>query len=236
MKTRLLIVFLFVSLIGTFVAGATDNIPINSVEKLTESQQKTLKYTQKLLNELDNKISLPIEIYAILGDTNKRVAPKATPLWKKAYFKKDANWKTLLVVPLKAITPIGVMHSQLYIRSNVENKYYRLVITSLPTPQQLSKDPSVRRDYNEKFSGISINSNIYGVFLRAFYYQEGDILGQIEGVIGNFGVFDSGYSFYSKEIPNTLPQKSKNNKNNLYENLYRLGFPNDILNYRKKIP
>ena len=84
MKTRLLIVFLFVSLIGTFVAGATDNIPINSVEKLTESQQKTLKYTQKLLNELDNKISLPIEIYAILGDTNKRVAPKATPLWKKA--------------------------------------------------------------------------------------------------------------------------------------------------------
>ena len=131
MKTRLLIVFLFVSLIGTFVAGATDNIPINSVEKLTESQQKTLKYTQKLLNELDNKISLPIEIYAILGDTNKRVAPKATPLWKKAYFKKDANWKTLLVVPLKAITPIGVMHSQLYIRSNVENKYYRLVTTSL---------------------------------------------------------------------------------------------------------
>ena len=99
MKPRLLIVLLLASLIGAFGAGATDYIPINSVEKLTESQQKTLKYTQKLLNELDNKISLPIEIYAILGDTNKRVAPKASPLWKKAYFKKDANWKTLLVVP-----------------------------------------------------------------------------------------------------------------------------------------
>lgn len=234
MKPRLLIVLLLASLIGAFGAGATNYIPINSVEKLTESQQKTLKYTQKLLNELDNKISLPIEIYAILGDTNKRVAPKASPLWKKAYFKKDANWKTHLVVPLKAITPIGVMHSQLYIRSNAANKYYRIVVTSLPTSKHLSKDPSVKRNDNENFSGISINSNVYGVFLRAFYYQDGEIFGQIEGVIGNFGVFDGGYSFYSKEIPNIKPHQSKINKHNLYENLYRLGFPNDILNYRKR--
>lgn len=236
MKPRLLIVFLFVSLIGAFGAGATDYIPINSVEKLTEPQQKTLTYTQKLLNKLNYKISLPIEIYAILGDTNKRVAPVATPLWEKAYFKKDANWETYLVVPLKAVTPLGIMHSQLFVRSNAQDKYYRFVVTSLPTPQHLSKDPYVRRDNNEKFSGISINSNIFGVFLRAFYYQEGEILDQIEGVIGNFGVIDGGHSIYLKEIPITKPYQTKNNKNNLYENLYRLGFPNDILNYRKKNP
>ncbi len=217
MKTRLLIVFLFVSLIGTFGAGATDNIPINSVESLTESQQKTLEYTKKLFKKRKNRIALPVETYTILGDTSERVAPEASPIWEKAYFKKDADWKTCLVVPLKVVTPIGVMYSQLYVRSNAQDKYYRTVSTSLPTSQYLKKNPNVKRYDNDDFCGISINSNVDGAFLRAFYYQNGEIFCQVEGVIGNFGVIDGDDSIYINKIAITKQYKPNRNKSSEFE-------------------
>ena len=89
--TRLLLTALVV-IVGAFSAMAQDVISINA-EHLNNEQKSTLQYAKKTLKAQDNKVMLPLEINALLGDT---IAPKpyrATPVWNDAYFVSDTTFE-----------------------------------------------------------------------------------------------------------------------------------------------
>lgn len=208
MNAKHLIIALLVGLSCALSASAADDNKGKQASGLSKSQSAALKYAQEILKKCNNTITLPIEMYAILGDTVKRTAPEAVALWDKAYFKKDPNWYVNLVIPLKAKTATGVFRSELYVRSNAANNYFRIVVTYLPTPEYNKRYPNLTISKDD-FSGVTINSNIDGGFIRAFEYKDGNITEQIEGLIGNYGIADQNNTLRYSDSPVTKRLKAK---------------------------
>ena len=190
MKTRFKIMFLLASLLYVVNVWATDITYIKERNHLNKEQIEVLEYSQKLLSAKNNKITLPTEVYSIVGDSAKRDCPNAEVMWDKAHFKNEKDWKHTLVIPLKAKTPIGIMNSALYVRTNSKGVFHRIVVTTLPTKEYIESHDKVNPD-NPKYSGYTIDSNVDGIFIRAFYYDKGKQRYQIEGLIGNNGIIDS---------------------------------------------
>lgn len=190
MKTPVKIIFLLVSLLCVMNINAKDITYVKECEKMDKEQEAVYEYAKKLLQDNGGVVLLPNEIFSIIGDTAQYENPEAKVLWDKAYFKRGPNWKCTLIIPLRARTPIGVMNSFLYVRSNNRNVYHRSVVTTLPSKDYLASKSKIDPD-DSKYSGYAIHSNIEGVFLRAFYYVNGKCKTQIEGVMGNEGVVDS---------------------------------------------
>lgn len=190
MKTKIKILFLLTSLLCVTNVWAADTLYVNNTAALNKEQKDVLEYSRALLSAKGDKIALPIEVYSIVGITDNNNSPQAELLWDKAHFKKENDWKCTLAIPLQAKTPIGVMNSTLYVRSNVNGVYHRIVVTSLPTAEYVKSNKKANSD-DSKYSGYAINSNIDGVFVRAFYYDNGKAKYQVEGVKGNNGIIDS---------------------------------------------
>lgn len=204
MKTKNLILALIVSLLNSAVVFASSPVGSPKSGNLTEMQRATLEYAKRIIEEQKNEILLPVELFSIVGDFTQRKSPKATLMWDKATFKESADWKCILAIPLKTQTSLGVINSNLYIRTNDKEQFQRIVITALPTKEYLAmkKDGNIN---NSQYSGYSINSNIEGVFLRAFYYDNGEQVYQIEGVMGNVGVSDPTYVPYNSRYRHNKP-------------------------------
>ena len=189
MKTKFKLLLLLAGLLSVTSAIA-DNIKYaNDRSRLSSKQIEVLDYALKLVQGKDFQIIFPNEVYSIIGDTANHDTPMAMVLWDKAYFMKDADWKHTLVIPLKAKTTLGTFTSNIYVHTNDCARFIRVVKTSLPTKEYLARNSYIDPN-NPKYSGYVITSNINGIFLRAFYYDNGTQVYQVEGIMGNIGVSD----------------------------------------------
>ena len=182
MKTIKLLSFLASIICAFNVLAASNTISANS-EKLNREQRETLKYAKKLLNRLDGKVALPLEINALIGDSVTKAQYQAIPLWDDAYFEDTKDYLSHIVIPLKTDTPQGTVLSCLNIRYGKRYNFLRTVETRLSIPDQ-------EQTTENTFSGIVIKSNVEGLFMRSFVYNMGELIEQIEGMIGNKGYVD----------------------------------------------
>ena len=190
MKTRFKIIILLVGILCTGNVWAAGITYVKDMNNLTPLQTDVLEYSRKLLSAKGYTITLPTEVFSIVGDMKDHECPKTEVHWDNAHFKIEKGWKCTLVIPMTAKTAIGKLNSALYVRSNAKDVYYRIVITTLPTKEYLKTHSKVNPT-NPIYSGYIINSNVEGVFIRAFYYDEGKQMYQIEGLVGNNGIIDS---------------------------------------------
>ena len=179
MKARMMTALVAIASVMLSFTLSAEHQYINSGKKLDKKKTAIFDYTKNLLASSNDVIKLPQEINMLIGDTANMESYKAVPQWDEAYFE-DGKYK--LVVPLVAESPIGKVHSSLSV-SMSGTGCYRLVVTKLPETAGASD--------SDKFSGITVNSNVFGIFLRAFVYKNGEITEQFEGNVGNMGYFDS---------------------------------------------
>ncbi|MBE6311280.1 MAG: hypothetical protein E7080_09550 [Bacteroidales bacterium] len=180
---------ILIALISVFNIMAHGVTPIKS-ENLSSEQENTLRYAKKILKAQENKITLPLEVNALIGDT---VAPEpyiATPLLDEAYFLSDTVFETSLIIPLKATTPKGEILSELKILEADKYTFCRVVTTQIC--YQLSDTITLN---------IDIDSNLNGIMLMTSVYENGVLKGQATGVASSFGVVDCSYeSNYSQDL------------------------------------
>lgn len=181
MKFYLLTIFVSISSIIVFGQGKTS---IN--DKITGEQKGTLEYAKYLLKKNNNKILLPLEVNALLGDTITNEPYKAVPSWDEAYFEKNNDFKASLILPLTAKTIKGNIKATLNIMRDENIQYFRVVNMILNYPEE--KDTT----------SIYISSNIGGIFLHASIFENGKKTGQMEGLVGMNGVCDN--TFQSRKI------------------------------------
>ena len=178
--TRLLLTALVV-IVGAFSAMAQDVISINA-EHLNNEQKSTLQYAKKTLKAQDNKVMLPLEINALLGDTIAPEPYRATPVWNDAYFVSDTTFEASLIIPLKVATNNGELFSELKILGVDKYTFCRVVTTPISF---LENDSLSYR--------ININSNLIGILLVASVYENDVFKGQVMGVSDSYGVVDGTY-------------------------------------------
>ena len=181
MKAKRFLFVLVACIICVFSVVASEKTLANS-KKLNREQKETLKYAQKLLTRMDDNVALPLEINAFIEDSITNEQYQAIAIWAEAYFEDTEDYLSHIVIPLKAVTPQGVIISCLNVRYSKGYNFYRTVETILSPPSQIQKD--------DGFSGIVIKSNLMGIFMRAFVYDNGVLKEQIEGLIGNKGYGD----------------------------------------------
>lgn len=190
MNAKRLILTAIVVIVGAFSIMAQDVISINA-EHLNNEQKNTLQYAKKILKAQDNKVMLPLEINALLGDT---IAPEpyiATPVWNDACFVSDTAFEASLIVPLKANTKNGELFSELKILGADKYTFCRVITT------QISCQPNDTVTFS-----IDINSNINGIMLMVSVYENDVLKEQSTGISSSLGVVDctyeSNYSFDSE--------------------------------------
>ena len=184
-KCRVLIIL--VAIISVFNIMAQGVTPIKS-ENLSSEQENTLRYAKKILKAQDNKVMLPLEINALLGDTIAPEPYRATPVWNDAYFVSDTTFEASLIIPLKVATNNGELFSELKILGVDKYTFCRVVTTPISF---LENDSLSYR--------ININSNLVGILLVASVYENDVFKGQVMGVSDSYGVvdgtFQSNYNF-----------------------------------------
>ena len=197
MKARRILTLSLLIAMFSFCLSAQEQISANS-EKLNREQRETLKYAKKLLNRLDGKVALPLEINALIGDSVTKAQYHAIPLWDDAYFEDTKDYLSHIVIPLKTDTPQGTVLSCLNIRYGKRYNFLRTVETRLSIPDQ-------EQTTENTFSGIVIKSNVEGLFMRSFVYNKGELIEQIEGMIGNKGYVDYRRKYAG---PNIKPKRT----------------------------
>lgn len=200
MKAWRILTLLLISVISTFFVSA-NGIKTETFKKLNREQKETLEYAQKLLTRLDGKVALPLEINALIGDTITKDQYQATPLWNEAYFEDTEDCLSHLVIPMKAVSPRGSVISCLNVKYSNGYNFYRTVETILSTPSQVKVTENA-------FSGIVVKSNMNGIFMRSFIYDNGELKEQIEGLIGNKGYvdYDRRFRYQNINIQQTIEQ------------------------------
>ena len=181
MKAKRLILTAIVVIVGAFSVMAQDVISINA-EHLNNEQKNTLQYAKKILKAQDNKVMLPLEINALLGDT---IAPEpyiVTPVWNDACFVSDTAFEASLIVPLKAVTKNGELFSELKILSADKYTFCRVVTTPI------SYQPSDTVTFS-----IDVDSNINGIMLMSSVYENDVLKEQSTGISSSLGVVDCTY-------------------------------------------
>ena len=197
MKARRILTLSLLIVMFSFCLSAQEQISANS-EKLNREQRETLKYAKKLLNRLDGKVALPLEINALIGDSVTKAQYHAIPLWDDAYFEDTKDYLSHIAIPLKTDTPQGTVLSCLNIRYGKRYNFLRTVETRLSIPDQ-------EQTTENTFSGIVIKSNVEGLFMRSFVYNKGELIEQIEGMIGNKGYVDYRRKYAG---PNIKPKRT----------------------------
>ncbi len=171
-KNRLLTILS--ALICWLGLSASENLQIvnlfegDSLAQLSKEQIETLDFAINLLEENDSVVILPQEVNLLIGDTTK-VLYISYPDWHSAYFMKDGKNKKI-VVPTYAKTPLGIISSQVIIKNKKQDKYECIVITKISTCANMLA-----------FTGTYMESNIQGVFLKGKMFNNGSIVGEIEG-------------------------------------------------------
>lgn len=188
MKARNILIIVLLSILYSFNITAQEQIPANS-KTLSGSQKRTLAYAKRLLNNLDDKIALPLEVNMLLGDTITKEQYYATPTWDKAYFMEVDGFTSAIILPINVKTPKGEINSILNIYNNKETQYYRFVETMIKC--------SILEDNIECY----IISNINGILLQNIISKNGSIAEVQNGVVGYANVLDgkSKKSHYDKK-------------------------------------
>ena len=76
MKTKVKILFLLTSLLCVTNVWAADTLYVNNTAALNKEQKDVLEYSRALLSAKGDKIALPIEVYSIVGITDKKCDDK----------------------------------------------------------------------------------------------------------------------------------------------------------------
>lgn len=168
------------------IAATNSTTDMKSVfsEKLTYFQKETFIYARKLVNRLNGKIALPLEINALIGDTITKEQYRAVPLWAYSHFENSPDYEAHLVIPMNVKTLQGSFISCLNIRYSKNLDFYRTVETIF----------NFQDSNKENFSGIIVKSNVFGFWWRSFIYENDILKEQIEGVIGSLGYGDYRHS------------------------------------------
>lgn len=174
---RKFLTMLLMSVIFSFSIVAQEQTPANS-NNLNKNQKRTIAYAKRLLNRLDGKIALPLEINTFIGDTVTKEQYKAVPVWEKAYFLEVDGFSAALVLPINTKTPNGEINSLLNVYNNDDSQYYRFVETMI--------NPSVSTDNIDCY----IISNINGILLQNIVSVNGSIVEVQNGIVGYTGVID----------------------------------------------
>ena len=177
MKPRRIFNLLLIVIAGFLYIQAGEKT--STQDKLTGPQKGTLAYAKYILKKYDNKIVLPLELNALLGDTVTKERYKATPIWEEAYFEDIKEFKATLIIPLTAKTTKGDVNAVLNIMRDDNAQYLRIVNMALNYQEE--KDTT----------NIYISSNLDGVFLHTSVYVNGKETGQLEGLVGMYGVCDN---------------------------------------------
>ena len=180
MKTKVLILSTIIALIGVLGVNAQDIIPVDSVQLLNKGQKNTLQYAKKVLKSQDNKVMLPLEINALLGDTINPMPYEATPIWEEACFVNDSAYESSLMIPLKTKTLNGEVISVLNVIGVDKYTFCRFVTT------QISYSPDIC---------IDVDSNLEGIMLVTTLYEHNELKGQALGVSTSYGVVDCTYKY-----------------------------------------
>ena len=217
MKTRKILTLLLLSVVFSFSLSAQEQIPANS-ENLNKNQKKTLAYANRLLNRLDGKIALPLEINMLLGDSITKEQYYATPAWETAYFKNVDGFDATIVLPINVKTPNGEVNSFLNIYKVNKTEYYRFVETIIK--------PTMPNKTIECY----MISNVKGILLQNLISENGVIAEVQNGIVGYSGVIDgkSNKSNYDKKsMDHVLHKTAGAVKWSMFKT------PNHILNWHK---
>ena len=220
MKTSKIILSVIFAVMSAFSMVAHDVTPIKS-ENLSSEQKNTLQYAKKILKAQENKIALPLEVNALIGDTVSPEPYIAVALLDEAYFLSDTVFETSLIVPLKATTPNGEILSNLKILGADKYTFCRVVTT------EISFMPSESSSYS-----VDVDSNLDGVMLVTSIYEKDELKGRYEGVSSSFGVVDctyeSNYDFdmntfreFHTTIESTHLYKNPESKGSHIDNLFK---------------
>ncbi len=188
MKARNILIIVLLSILYSFNITAQEQIPANS-KNLNKNQKKTLAYANRLLNRLDGKIALPLEVNMLLGDTITKEQYYATPTWDKAYFMEVDGFTSTIILPMNVKTPKGEINSLLNIYNNEETQYYRFVETIIK--------PTMPNKTIECY----MISNVQGILLQNLISENGIIAEVQNSMVGYSGVIDgkSNKSNYDKK-------------------------------------
>lgn len=187
MKSKRLLFGIITLVVSAFSMMAQDVISVNA-EHLNSGQKNTLQYAKKILKAQGNKIMLPLEVNALIGDTITPEPYIATPMWDDACFVSDSTFEASLIIPLKADIKNGYLLSSLKILSADKYTFLRMITTPISYIE------------NDTLSyEIEIDSNLSGIMLMTSFYENNVLKGQAKGVADSFGVVDctykSNYSF-----------------------------------------
>lgn len=180
MKARLFTLILALSCLVAFSGSASERVSASDTDMLSDKQKYNIRYAKKLLSAYSNEIALPLEINAMIGDTVTCEPYMAAPQWDNAYFVDDERYESSLVIPLQAATPYGIVKSALNVLIDGK-QHYRTVKTTLKGEAGDNGTPSTI---------ISVMSNVDGFFLNAKVSQNGAVVEEIAGLVGDAGVLD----------------------------------------------
>ena len=191
MRTKLLLMTLAMCFTSAFCISAQERVSIQ--DKLTKEQKQTLEYTKDVLKKNNNKIALPLELNALLGDTVTNEQYKAEAQLDEAYFETVDGFKSSIIVPLTAKTENGDVKATLNIMRDEKKQYFRIINTLI--------------NYTEAddTTSVFLASNIGGIFLHASVFKNGELSNQIKGVVGMIGVYDG--DFYTNNQPHLASDK-----------------------------
>lgn len=163
------------------IAAANSTTDMKSVfsEKLTYFQKETFIYARKLVNRLNGKIALPLEINALIGDTITKEQYRAVPLWAYSHFENREGFSSSLIIPMIAKTPIGNIESSLNVSCYKNSKYFRFIETVLTS------------SFESKNTDYYITSNLDGIMLQNIIYHNNSIVEVQNGIVGYTRVIDS---------------------------------------------
>lgn len=181
MKAKRLLFGFITLVVSAFSLVAQEVISVNA-EHLNSGQKKSLQYAKKILKTQGNKIMLPLEINALIGDTITLEPYVATPVWDDAYFVSDTTFEASLIIPLKTEIKNGNLLSTLKILSADKYTFLRMITTPI------SYVESDTLSYE-----IEIDSNLNGIMLMTSLYENNELKWQAKGVSDSYGVVDCTY-------------------------------------------
>ena len=182
-------------------------------------QDSTLSYTLRLLDKIENKITLPEEVNTLLGqDQAEKIY--ATAYWDEAFFEAPSPNHASLMIPFKSVVN-GVEFQSFLNIVRQDGFYYRTV----------SSNFTISNDTTTKY--VSIISNIYGDFLAAEKFNANMELEEMVPLAHRKGVAESIYK----------PERSVNmTRNNYWEReryrnrqFYRNNYQNNNILYRNDL-
>lgn len=176
MKAVKIILSAIIVLVSTINISARNVVSVDSTHLLNKEQKKTIKYARDMMKSQKNTILLPIEYNNLIGDSVSKAQIELETNWGEAFFVEKEDKCANLLVPLKSgnaeIQPV------LNVFRDEKGKYYRMVITYRQTQSDTIKEE------------IIMKSNIEGVFINALVFQNEQLVAQINGVFGDYGVVD----------------------------------------------